>query len=59
MTMLKVLKAFNTRVQRFAAGDEVPDNTDLSPHTVDGLTTQGFLQAPQPAPKPTKSKPAA
>ncbi|PWJ93525.1 hypothetical protein C8D77_101204 [Mesorhizobium loti] len=57
MTMLKVLKAFNTRVQRFKAGDEIPDDTDLSPHPVGGLTERGFLQAPS-APKSAKSKQA-
>ncbi len=54
--MTKVLKPFNTRVQRFAAGADVPTDADLSPHTLEGLTSQGFLEAP---PKPAKSKPAA
>ncbi|MBA1141753.1 hypothetical protein [Mesorhizobium neociceri] len=51
--MTKVLKPFTTRVQRFAAGADVPADTDLSPHTLEGLTSQGFLEAP---PKPSKSK---
>lgn len=55
--MTKVLKPFNTRVQRFAAGSEVPDDAELSPHTVEGLTGQGFLQAP-PAAKSSKPKAA-
>nr|WP_156941950.1 hypothetical protein [Mesorhizobium sp. LNHC220B00] len=53
--MIKVLKPFNTRVQRFAAGSEVADDADLSPHTVEGLTGQNFLEKPA---KPAKSKPA-
>lgn len=58
MTMLKVLKAFNTRVQRFKVGDEIAEDVDLSPHTVEDLTKRDFLAAP-PASKPAKSKPAA
>lgn len=54
--MTKVLKPFTTRVQRFAAGADVPADADLSPHTLEGLTSQGFIEAP---PKPAKSKPAA
>lgn len=42
--MTKVLKPFNTRLQRFAAGDDVPDDADLSPHTVVTLTDLGFLE---------------
>jgi hypothetical protein len=57
MTMTKVLKAFNTRVQRFAAGSEVPDDADLAPHTLAGLTERGFLEGP-PQAKPSKSKTA-
>lgn len=57
MTMLKVLKAFNTRVQRFKAGDEIADDADLAPHPVGGLIEHGFLQTP-PTPKSVKSKPA-
>jgi len=56
MTMLKVLKPFTTRLQRFKAGDEIAEGTDLSPHTVDSLTKGGVLPEP---PKPAKSKPAA
>jgi hypothetical protein len=56
MTMLKVLKAFNTQLQRFKVDDEISETADLSPHTVEGLTKGGFLSAP---PKPAKSKPAA
>lgn len=51
--MTKVLKPFNTRVQRFPAGSEVAEDADLTPHSVEGLTSQGFLEKPA---KPAKSK---
>jgi hypothetical protein len=54
--MTKVLKPFNTRVQRFAAGADVPDDADLSPHTVAGLTERGFLEGAPVASKPFKFK---
>ncbi len=46
MTMLKVLKPFNTKIQRFAVGDEFAETADLSPHTVAGLTAGKFIAAP-------------
>lgn len=55
--MIKVLKSFKTRLQRFAEGDQVAETADLSPHTVEGLTKGGFLAAPA-ALKSAKSKPA-
>ncbi|MER8540246.1 hypothetical protein NKH17_12405 [Mesorhizobium sp. M1334] len=55
--MIRVLKSFKTRLQRFAAGDHVAETADLSPHTVEGLMEGGFLNSPAAA-KPAKSKPA-
>jgi hypothetical protein len=52
--MSKVLKPFNTRLQRFKAGDDVPDDADLSPHTAEGLVGR-FIEAP-PTPKAGRAK---
>jgi len=55
--MPKVLKPFKSRLHRFAAGDDLPDGADLSPHMLDSLAEAGFVEgaAPEVAPKPTRS----
>ncbi|WP_183097244.1 hypothetical protein [Mesorhizobium sp. YM1C-6-2] len=57
MTMLKVLKPFNTRIQRFSAGDDVPDGADVGPHTIENLAAGKFIAEPD-KPSGKKSKPA-
>lgn len=54
MNMIKVLKPFNTATQRFKAGDEIPADADLTPHTLKGLSGR-FIEADRPK---GKSKPA-
>lgn len=44
--MIKVLKAFNTRLRRYAAGDEILAGADLSPHTLESLAAGQFISAP-------------
>jgi hypothetical protein len=52
---LRVLKPFNSTLQRFRAGDDIADGADLSPHTAASLTAAGFLSEPAP---PAVQKPA-
>lgn len=40
---LRVLKPFNSQTRRFKAGDELPDNEDLSPHTFEGAKAAGLI----------------
>ncbi|TIU02334.1 MAG: hypothetical protein E5W43_00900 [Mesorhizobium sp.] len=50
---LTVKKPFNTALQRFKAGDEIPDDTELFPHTAESLASGGFVGNP---PKSSKAK---
>jgi hypothetical protein len=50
---ITVNKAFNTSLQRFKTGDEIPDGADLSPHTVESLVDAGYLASPPVARPPT------
>lgn len=52
---LTVKKPFNTALQRFSVGDEIPDDTILYPHTPESLAGGGFVAAP-PASKASKAK---
>lgn len=54
--MFKVKKPFNTTTQRFGAGDEVPESTDLNPHTADSLVAGGFLAASEKSAAKPKAK---
>lgn len=42
---LRVLKPFNSVNRRFKAGDELADNEDLSPHTLEGAKAAGLVAA--------------
>lgn len=44
--MIKVLKPFTTRLQKFSEGDKIAAEADLSPHTVTSLQHAGYLEAP-------------
>ncbi|MGB3898351.1 MAG: hypothetical protein WA973_07325 [Mesorhizobium sp.] len=47
---MEVLKPFNTRTRRIAAGETITEADDLSPHTIDSLVAGKFIGAPE---KPT------
>jgi hypothetical protein len=57
---ITVNKSFNTALQRFKAGDEIPDGADLAPHTVESLIDAGYLASPPlaraPIAPPAKAK---
>lgn len=52
---LTVKKPFNSALQRFKAGDDIPDDANLFPHTAESLAAGGFIATP-PSAKPAKSK---
>lgn len=43
MSAFEVVKPFNTPTRRFAAGVEIDENDDLSPHTIESLLTGKFI----------------
>lgn len=51
--MIKVLKPFTTRLQKFTEGDKIAADADLSPHTIASLQHAGYVEAP-PSKKPGK-----
>ncbi|RVD44211.1 hypothetical protein EN742_02990 [Mesorhizobium sp. M4A.F.Ca.ET.020.02.1.1] len=52
---LTVKKPFTTALQRFSVGDEIPDDTNLFPHTAESLAEGGFAGKP-PSSKSAKTK---
>nr|WMC97947.1 hypothetical protein RAR13_04320 [Aminobacter aminovorans] len=46
--MFKVLKPFNTRNRRIAAGDTVAETDDLAPHSIETLAAGKFIETPKP-----------
>lgn len=55
---LAVLKNFNTKTRRFKVGDFVIEGEDISPFTVNGLQSKGFLQKEKAAEDKPKAAPA-
>lgn len=53
-----VLKPFNTHLRRFAIGDKVPADADLSPHAIGELRQRHFVgdHPPGEVAKATKPK---
>lgn len=56
--MNTVLKPFNTHLRRFAIGDKVPADADLSPHAIGELRQRHFVgdHPPGEVAKATKPK---
>ena len=50
-----VLKPFNTTTRRYAAGDSLPPDADLAPHTLADLRQRHFV-GDKPAARPAKGK---
>jgi hypothetical protein len=44
---MEVLKPFNTRIRRIAAGETITEADDLSPHSIDSLVAGKFIGAPE------------
>lgn len=52
----EVIKIFSTARQRFAVGDKIQSDADLSPHTADSLKSAGYLAALDLQPVKTKRR---
>lgn len=52
----KVVKPFNTALQRFAVGASVSAADDLSPHSIDSLRDGKFIASDAPEPRKSFGK---